>query len=150
MGTILSICSSCQYMQQDSNFSVVCVTIVPSCQLTSTTCLHPHVLHTGTGRFRFSHPSTQQHLLVWRDRPKVVMVIKKLGRELVHEFLEVRGDSNSSSRCRELACLFNSPRLAGCRGWCSSNSTCSEAPSCVGCSQICRQSVVEQSIVCGA
>jgi hypothetical protein len=44
----------------------------------------------GTGTFRFSHPSTQQHLLVWRDRPKVVMVIKKLGRELLPEFLEVR------------------------------------------------------------
>ncbi|WIA09297.1 hypothetical protein OEZ85_008704 [Tetradesmus obliquus] len=46
-------------------------------------------LVTGTGTFRFSHPSTQQHLLVWRDRPKVVMVIKKLGRELLPEFLEV-------------------------------------------------------------
>lgn len=44
---------------------------------------------TGTGRFHFAHPSTQQHLLVWRDRPKVVMVIKKLGRELTEEFLEV-------------------------------------------------------------
>eukprot|EP00882_Tetradesmus_deserticola_P012003 GHRQ01012704.1.p1 GENE.GHRQ01012704.1~~GHRQ01012704.1.p1 ORF type:complete len:333 (+),score=59.40 GHRQ01012704.1:158-1156(+) len=46
-------------------------------------------LVTGTGTFRFSHPSTQQHLLVWRDRPKVVMVIKKLGNELLPEFLEV-------------------------------------------------------------
>ncbi|KAF6262505.1 ATP-NAD kinase-like domain-containing protein [Scenedesmus sp. NREL 46B-D3] len=46
-------------------------------------------LVTGTGTFRFSHPSTQQHLLVWRDRPKVVMVIKKLGSELLPEFLEV-------------------------------------------------------------
>lgn len=46
-------------------------------------------LVTGTGRFHFAHPSTQQHLLVWRDRPKVVMVIKKLGRELTDEFMEV-------------------------------------------------------------
>eukprot|EP00879_Flechtneria_rotunda_P007391 GHRR01007753.1.p1 GENE.GHRR01007753.1~~GHRR01007753.1.p1 ORF type:complete len:584 (+),score=189.94 GHRR01007753.1:471-2222(+) len=46
-------------------------------------------LVTGTGRFQFAHPSTQQHLLVWRDRPKVVMVIKKLGRELTQEFMEV-------------------------------------------------------------
>jgi hypothetical protein len=44
----------------------------------------------GSGRFHFSHPSTQQHLLVWRERPKVVMVIKKLGRELTDEFLQVR------------------------------------------------------------
>jgi hypothetical protein len=49
-----------------------------------------HTAAAGTGTFRFSHPSTQQHLLVWRDRPKVVMVIKKLGRELLPEFLEVR------------------------------------------------------------
>lgn len=46
-------------------------------------------VRTGTGRFHFAHPSTQQHLLVWRDRPKVVMVIKKLGRELTDEFMEV-------------------------------------------------------------
>lgn len=46
-------------------------------------------LPAGTGRFHFDYPSTQQHLLVWRDRPKVVMVIKKLGRELTDEFMEV-------------------------------------------------------------
>ncbi len=43
----------------------------------------------GTGKFKFSHPSTQQHLLVWRDRPKVIMVIKKLGRELQQQFMQV-------------------------------------------------------------
>jgi NAD+ kinase len=47
-------------------------------------------LSAGTGRFCFAHPSTQQHLLVWRDRPKVVMVIKKLGSELTDAFLQVR------------------------------------------------------------
>eukprot|EP00775_Hariotina_reticulata_P010371 gene10371-10529_t len=46
-------------------------------------------LVTGTGRFQFAHPSTQQHLLVWRDRPKVVMIIKKLGSELNNEFFSV-------------------------------------------------------------
>jgi len=52
--------------------------------------LRPHLpFFAGTGRFQFAHPSTQQHLLVWRDRPKVVMVIKKLGSELNHEFFSV-------------------------------------------------------------
>lgn len=43
----------------------------------------------GTGKFHFAHPSTQQHLLVWRDRPKVVLVIKKLGKALTDEFFQV-------------------------------------------------------------
>eukprot|EP00877_Chromochloris_zofingiensis_P011729 jgi/Chrzof1/680/Cz01g24260.t1 len=46
-------------------------------------------LVTGTGKFHFAHPSTQQHLLVWRDRPKVVLVIKKLGKALTDEFFQV-------------------------------------------------------------
>ena len=41
------------------------------------------------GSLQFSHPSSQQHLLVWRDRPKRVMVLKKLGDELIEEFLTI-------------------------------------------------------------
>jgi hypothetical protein len=43
----------------------------------------------GNGRITFAHPTTQQQLLVWRDRPRTVMVIKKLGRELNSQFFEV-------------------------------------------------------------
>eukprot|EP00798_Chlamydomonas_sp_ICE-L_P002787 gene2787-12662_t len=46
-------------------------------------------LVTGTGKLTFAYPSTQQHLLVWKERPRSVMVLKKLGEELVDEFLEV-------------------------------------------------------------
>ncbi|GBF92618.1 ATP-NAD kinase [Raphidocelis subcapitata] len=46
-------------------------------------------LVTGNGRITFAHPTTQQQLLVWRDRPRTVMVIKKLGRELNAQFFEV-------------------------------------------------------------
>ncbi|GIL75893.1 hypothetical protein Vretimale_5571 [Volvox reticuliferus] len=46
-------------------------------------------LVTGTGKLHFAYPSTQQHLLVWRHRPKSVMVIMKLGDELLQPFLEV-------------------------------------------------------------
>ena len=47
-------------------------------------------LVTGSGSITFAHPTTQQQLLVWRDRPRTVMVIKKLGRELNKQFYEVR------------------------------------------------------------
>lgn len=40
----------------------------------------------ATGCLTFAHPSTQQHLLVWKERPKCVMVLKKLGSELSTEF----------------------------------------------------------------
>lgn len=37
----------------------------------------------------FSHPSTQQQLLMWRTRPKTVLLLKKLGKELMEEAMEV-------------------------------------------------------------
>ncbi len=43
----------------------------------------------GNGSLQFSHPSAQQHLLVWRDKPRVAMVLKKLGPALTQHFLEV-------------------------------------------------------------
>jgi NAD kinase len=46
-------------------------------------------LVTGSGQLRFAHPSTQQHLLVWRERPRSVMVLKKRGAELAAEFVQV-------------------------------------------------------------
>jgi hypothetical protein len=47
------------------------------------------VFPSGNGKLHFAHPSTQQQLLVWRDRPKAVLVIKKLGDELLQEFNSV-------------------------------------------------------------
>jgi NAD+ kinase len=38
---------------------------------------------------KFEHPSSQQHLLVWKSKPKCVMVLKKLGDELMTEFLDI-------------------------------------------------------------
>ncbi|KAK9847234.1 hypothetical protein WJX84_010809 [Apatococcus fuscideae] len=40
----------------------------------------------ATGCLTFAYPSTQQHLLVWKTRPKCAMVLKKLGSELGNEF----------------------------------------------------------------
>eukprot|EP00889_Picochlorum_renovo_P003756 jgi/Picre1/30786/NNA_006146.t1 len=34
---------------------------------------------TSDGSLQFEHPSSQQHLLVWKARPKSVMVLKKVG-----------------------------------------------------------------------
>lgn len=39
------------------------------------------------GSLQFEHPSSQQHLLVWKTRPKSVMVLKKLGEELLDDFI---------------------------------------------------------------
>lgn len=44
---------------------------------------------TSEGSLEFEHPSSQQHLLVWKSRPKCVMVLKKLGHELEEEYAEV-------------------------------------------------------------
>jgi len=46
-------------------------------------------LVTGSGKLHFAYPSTQQHLIVWKSRPETVMIIVKLGNELVNEFMEV-------------------------------------------------------------
>jgi len=43
----------------------------------------------ASGCFSFSYPSTQQQMLVWKSRPKCVLVLKKLGDELSDQFLEV-------------------------------------------------------------
>jgi hypothetical protein len=51
----------------------------PQCNGGATSPPHPPSSVAGNGKFRFSHPSTQQHLLVWREKPHVCMVIKKLG-----------------------------------------------------------------------
>jgi len=40
------------------------------------------------GIFRHSHPSTQQLLIMWEAPPKVVFVLKKLGKNLLPELLE--------------------------------------------------------------
>ncbi|KAI7846203.1 hypothetical protein COHA_000273 [Chlorella ohadii] len=42
-----------------------------------------------SGNLQFECPSSQQQLLVWKTRPRQVMVLKKLGSELLEEFVEV-------------------------------------------------------------
>ncbi|KAK9824097.1 hypothetical protein WJX72_007721 [[Myrmecia] bisecta] len=42
----------------------------------------------ASGCLSFEHPSTQQHLLVWKSRPRCVMILKKLGKDLHGEFME--------------------------------------------------------------
>ncbi|KAM3375612.1 NAD kinase 2, chloroplastic isoform X1 [Capsicum galapagoense] len=37
----------------------------------------------------FTHPSTQQQMLLWKSTPKTVLLLKKLGRELMEEAKEV-------------------------------------------------------------
>ncbi|GAB4844134.1 hypothetical protein Ancab_037441 [Ancistrocladus abbreviatus] len=37
----------------------------------------------------FTHPSTQQQMLMWKSTPKTVLLLKKLGRELMEEAKEV-------------------------------------------------------------
>ncbi|KAI3464555.1 hypothetical protein Pfo_021218 [Paulownia fortunei] len=37
----------------------------------------------------FSHPSTQQQMLLWKSTPKTVLLLKKLGQELMEEAKEV-------------------------------------------------------------
>eukprot|EP01023_Acetabularia_acetabulum_P004441 TRINITY_DN11853_c0_g1_i11.p1 TRINITY_DN11853_c0_g1~~TRINITY_DN11853_c0_g1_i11.p1 ORF type:complete len:442 (-),score=18.85 TRINITY_DN11853_c0_g1_i11:47-1177(-) len=43
----------------------------------------------GSGKLTFAFPSTNQHLLIWRQRPKTVLIIKKLGSQLLPEFKQV-------------------------------------------------------------
>ncbi|XP_043721480.1 NAD kinase 2, chloroplastic-like isoform X2 [Telopea speciosissima] len=37
----------------------------------------------------FTHPSTQQQMLMWKSTPKTVLLLKKLGQELIEEAKEV-------------------------------------------------------------
>lgn len=37
----------------------------------------------------FTHPSTQQQMLMWKSTPKTVLVLKKLGQELMQQAKEV-------------------------------------------------------------
>eukprot|EP01024_Parvocaulis_polyphysoides_P019840 TRINITY_DN1908_c0_g1_i5.p2 TRINITY_DN1908_c0_g1~~TRINITY_DN1908_c0_g1_i5.p2 ORF type:complete len:208 (-),score=37.60 TRINITY_DN1908_c0_g1_i5:82-705(-) len=43
----------------------------------------------GSGKLTFAYPSANQHLLVWRQPPKTVLIIKKLGSQLMEEFQQV-------------------------------------------------------------
>jgi NAD+ kinase len=45
--------------------------------------------HAASGNLQFACPSSQQQLLVWKTRPKRVMVLKKLGDELMEEYVDV-------------------------------------------------------------
>lgn len=43
----------------------------------------------------FTHPSTQQQMLMWKSPPKTVLLLKKLGNELMEEAKEVCSVSHS-------------------------------------------------------
>lgn len=94
----------------------------------------------GSGRISFAHPTTQQQLLVWKERPKTVLVIKKLGKELNRQFFKVRMTHGlaarggtwhvcwvawqcSCVRCVRLALRSPGPcalvNLVGCVPWCA-------------------------------
>lgn len=40
-------------------------------------------------KFRLAHPSTQQQLLVWKDKPRTVLLLKKLGDDLLPHLAHV-------------------------------------------------------------
>lgn len=42
------------------------------------------------GIFRHVHPMTQQLLIMWEEPPRIVFVLKKLGRALLPQLCEVR------------------------------------------------------------
>ena len=42
------------------------------------------------GIFRHVHPMTQQLLIMWEEPPRIVFVLKKLGRALLPQLMEVR------------------------------------------------------------
>lgn len=46
----------------------------------------------------FTHPSTQQQMLMWKSTPKTVLLLKKLGQELMEEAKEVLFD-NLENKC---------------------------------------------------
>eukprot|EP01026_Neomeris_dumetosa_P029082 TRINITY_DN23575_c0_g2_i9.p1 TRINITY_DN23575_c0_g2~~TRINITY_DN23575_c0_g2_i9.p1 ORF type:complete len:438 (+),score=38.63 TRINITY_DN23575_c0_g2_i9:168-1481(+) len=43
----------------------------------------------GSGKLTFAYPSTHQHLLVWKNRPQSVLVLKKLGQDLKNQCLQI-------------------------------------------------------------
>jgi len=45
----------------------------------------------------FTHPSTQQQMLMWKSTPKTVLLLKKLGQELMEEAKEVSLENIFSS-----------------------------------------------------
>lgn len=63
----------------------------------------------------FTHPSTQQQMLLWKTTPKTVLLLKKLGLELMEEAKEVTAFLFSSKRlynsllCIEVACNLGNP-----------------------------------------
>eukprot|EP01025_Chloroclados_australasicus_P056525 TRINITY_DN7000_c1_g1_i9.p2 TRINITY_DN7000_c1_g1~~TRINITY_DN7000_c1_g1_i9.p2 ORF type:complete len:197 (+),score=9.09 TRINITY_DN7000_c1_g1_i9:301-891(+) len=42
----------------------------------------------GSGKLTFAYPSANQHLLIWRQRPKTALVVKKLGEGLFGQLEE--------------------------------------------------------------
>ena len=54
----------------------------------------------------FTHPSTQQQMLMWKSPPKTVLLLKKLGQELMEEAKEVAMSSFSFCFCYSLV-LFH-------------------------------------------
>lgn len=53
----------------------------------------------------FTHPSTQQQMLMWKSPPKTVLLLKKLGQELMEEAKEVAIPSLSFYLCNVSYCF---------------------------------------------
>ncbi len=46
----------------------------------------------------FTHPSTQQQMLMWKTSPKTVLLLKKLGSELMEEAQQVSSSTNHNTK----------------------------------------------------
>ncbi|KAJ6335729.1 hypothetical protein OIU78_012359 [Salix suchowensis] len=51
----------------------------------------------------FTHPSTQQQMLMWKSMPKTVLLLKKLGQELLEETKERDSHGGNSLRVLQVA-----------------------------------------------
>ena len=64
------------------------------------------------GIFRHVHPMTQQLLIMWEEPPRIVLVLKKLGRALLPQLCEVR---ERAARARRPPKTAKTPTSSTCR-----------------------------------
>jgi hypothetical protein len=72
---------------------VVCVGAEDCCRSDGFSCEREQVKE---GIFRHVHPMTQQLLIMWEEPPRIVFVLKKLGRALLPQLCEVRKCARAS------------------------------------------------------
>ncbi|KAI3434837.1 hypothetical protein D9Q98_002892 [Chlorella vulgaris] len=71
-----------------------------------------------SGNLQFACPSSQQQLLVWKTRPQRVMVLKKLGDELMEEYVDVLRYLGEDLGMRVVVEPHDHPVLRGlCMNW---------------------------------